>query len=192
MGRSTKLGICGALALTALLSAPVLAQNSATGRLQGLNINNGEPIQIESDKLEVLDAEHKANFIGNVMVKQGTTVMKTAKMVVFYAQDGSGSSATGSGNIDRMEVSGGVYIQSNDQVATGDQGTFDMNTEVVTLSGKQVVLSQGKTALMGCTLTVEMKSGKAEVNACSGGKVQMVIDPKGAPGAQAGSPKPSN
>jgi lipopolysaccharide export system protein LptA len=176
MGSRKKIALCGALALAALLSAPASAQQSATGRLQGLNINNGEPIQIESDKLEVLDAEHKANFIGNVMVKQGTTVMKAAKMVVFYAQDGSGSSATGSGNIDRMEVN---------QVATGDQGTFDMTTEIVTLSGKQVVLSQGKTALMGCTLTVEMKSGKAEVNACSGGKVQMVIDPKGAP-------KPSN
>lgn len=181
----SRFAACGALALAALLSAPALAQQTATGRLQGLSINNGEPIQIESDKLEVLDAEHKANFLGNVMVKQGTTVMKAAKMVVFYAQDGTGSSATGSGNIDRMEVSGGVYIKSNDQVATGDQGTFDMNTEIVTLSGKQVVLSQGKTALMGCTLTVEMKSGKAEVSACSGGKVQMVIDPKGAP-------KPSN
>ena len=78
----------------------MLAQESATGRLQGLSINNGEPIQIESDKLEVLDAEHKANFIGNVNVKQGPTLMKAAKMTVFYAQDGSGSAATGSGNID--------------------------------------------------------------------------------------------
>ena len=56
MGKSSILVICGALALAAAMSGPLLAQETATGRLQGLNINNGEPIQIESDKLEVLDA----------------------------------------------------------------------------------------------------------------------------------------
>ena len=177
MGLSSKIVVCGALALTVAMSGPLFAQEAATGRLQGLNINNGEPIQIESDRLEVLDAEHKANFIGNVNVKQGPTLMKAAKMTVIYAQDGSGSAATGSGNIERMEVSGGVYIKSNDQIATGDMGTFDMNTEHLVLSGKEVVLSQGKTALKGCKLTVDMKSGRAEVNACAGERVMMLINP---------------
>lgn len=174
---SSMFGICGALVFAAAMSGPVLAQETATGRLQGLNINNGEPIQIESDKLEVLDAEHKANFIGNVNVKQGSTLMKAARMTVVYAQDGSGSDATGSGNIQRMEVSGGVYIKSNDQIATGDLGTFDMDTEHLMLTGKEVVLSQGKTALKGCKLTVDMKSGRAEVNACAGERVIMLINP---------------
>ena len=63
-------------------------------------------------------------------------------MTVYYAKDGGGSATTGSANIDRLEVDDKVYIKSDDQVATGDRGTFDMNTEILMLSGKEVVLSR--------------------------------------------------
>ena len=47
-------------------------------------------------------------------------------------------------NIDRLEVDGKVYVKSDNQVATGDSGTFDMKTEMLVLSGKEVVLSEGE------------------------------------------------
>ena len=170
----------------AMLTAPAGAQEgqpqSATGRLQGLSISSGLPIQIESDRLEVIDGESKAVFIGNVNVTQGPTLMKAGKMTVFYANDGKGSAATGSANIDKLEVEEKVYIKSDTQVATGDRGTFDMATEILVLSGKEVVLSEGKNVLVGCKLTVNMKSGRAQVDGCksdtnSSGRVMMSITP---------------
>ena len=62
------------------------------------------------------------------------------------------------------------------QVATGDKGTFDMKTEILTLSGKEVVLSEGSNVLTGCKLTVDMKSGLAQVEGC-GGRVKGLFQP---------------
>ena len=52
-----------------------------------------------------------------------------------------------------------------------------MATEVLVLSGKEVVLSEGKNVLVGCKLTVNMKSGRAQVDACGNGRVMMSITP---------------
>lgn len=173
-----------ALGLLVLAPAPgvVSAQESATtSRLSGLKMSGDEPIQIESDKLEVRESENIAIFSGNVSVTQGPTLLKSGKMTVYYAQ-GGGSAATGSANIERLEVDGKVYVKSDNQVATGDRGTFDMKTEVLVLSGKEVVLSEGPNVLVGCKLTVQMKTGQAQVDGCkqsgSGtGRVMMSITP---------------
>jgi lipopolysaccharide export system protein LptA len=176
------LSACTAIAVLALQAGQLQAQESTTGRLQGLSMSSGLPIQIESDRLEVVDSESKAIFVGNVNVTQGPTLMKAGKMTVYYVGEGKGSATTGSGNIDRLEVEDKVYIKSNAQVATGDRGTFDMSTEILTLSGKEVVLSEGPNVLVGCKLTVNMKSGRAEVDGCKsdankGGRVIMSIKP---------------
>ncbi|WP_394888846.1 LptA/OstA family protein [Mesorhizobium sp. AaZ16] len=171
-----------ALGLLALTAAPgVLSAQESTATRLGLEMSGDEPIQIESDKLEVRESENIAIFSGNVSVTQGPTLLKSGKMTVYYAKDG-GSAATGSANIDRLEVEDKVYVKSDKQVATGDRGTFDMKTEVLVLSGKEVVLSEGPNVLVGCKLTVQMKTGEAQVDGCktgeSGkGRVMMSITP---------------
>jgi lipopolysaccharide export system protein LptA len=183
MGKRRMVSRIGALGVALSLGwvCGAAAQETATGRLQGLSLSSGLPIQIESDRLEVLDAENKAIFAGNVNVSQGPTVLKAGKMIVYYAAQGGGSAATGSSNIERLEVEDKVYIKSNSQVATGDAGTFDMASEILTLSGKEVVLSEGENVLVGCKLTVDMKSGRAQVEGCgsggSSGRVMMSIQP---------------
>ncbi|MCF6100779.1 LptA/OstA family protein [Mesorhizobium muleiense] len=174
-----------ALGLT-LAAAPALAQSRTTSQLSGLKLSGDKPIQIESDKLEVRQADSVAVFTGNVNVVQGPTLLKAGKMTVYYVKDpdaaakgeqASGAAMTGSADIDRLEVANKVYIKSDDQVATGDSGTFDMKTEVLVLSGSKVVLSQGDNVLVGCKLTVQMKSGLAQVDPCGGGRVMMSITP---------------
>ena len=169
-------------ALLLLGLVPSLAQSTSQS---GLKLSGDKPIQIESDKLEVRQAENVAIFTGNVSVVQGPTLMKAGKMTVYYVKDpnaaakgteAAGAAMTGSANIDHLEVSGKVYIKSNDQVATGDNGTFDMKTQVLVLSGKEVVLSQGPNVLKGCKLTVQMKTGLANVDGC-GGRVIMSMTP---------------
>lgn len=165
----------------ALGATGAFAQDSQS-RLSGLKLSGDQPIQIESDKLEVREAENLAIFTGNVSVTQGPTVMKSGKMIVYYLKDQGGSAATGSANIDRLEVDDKVYVKSDKQVATGDRGTFDMKTEVLVLSGNEVVLSEGDNVLVGCKLTVQMKTGLAQVDGCSkgannNGRVMMSITP---------------
>lgn len=158
---------------------------AAQGQLSGLKLSGDQPIQIESDKLEVKEQDNVAIFTGNVNVKQGNSLLKSGRMTVYYANEG-GSAATGSANIDRLVVDDKVYLQSENQIATGDRGTFDMKTEVLELTGKEVVLSEGSNVLVGCKLTVQMKTGHAVVTGCGagggsgGGRVMMSITPSSA------------
>jgi lipopolysaccharide export system protein LptA len=160
----------------AVAAVPAAAQTTTQGRLSGLKMSGNEPIQIESDRLEVREKENIAIFSGNVSVVQGPTLLKAGKLTVYYAKDGGGSAATGSAAIDRLQVDGKVYVKSDNQVATGDNGTFDMKTEILVLSGKEVVLSEGTNVLVGCKLTVDMKTGLANVEGC-GGRVKGLFQP---------------
>lgn len=158
------------------------AQESPSGRLSSLSLSGNEPISIESDRLDVIEAESKAIFLGNVNVVQGPTQLKAGKLTVYYVKNDGGSAATGTSQIDHLEVDEKVYIKSDQQEATGDRGTFDMKTEILILSGKQVVLSEGANVLVGCKLTVNMKTSRAQVEGCQkgeagSGRVQMSITP---------------
>lgn len=166
--------------LVGLMAAAAAQEGSS--RLTGIKLSGDEPIQIESDRLEVRDNERRAIFSGNVSVVQGKTLLKSGRMIVYYAKDG-GSVATGSSDIERLEVDGKVYVKSEAQVATGDRGTFDMKSEVLVLSGEKVVLTEGDNIIVGCKLTVQMKSGKARFDGCDGqtretGRIIMQITPK--------------
>ncbi|RLQ86902.1 LptA/OstA family protein [Notoacmeibacter ruber] len=146
-----------------------------------------KPIQIESDQLEVFDQENTAIFTGNVVVVQGPTQMRSNFMKVFYSDkkeqpsqgEAKPASTTGqnSSDIDRIEVGGKVYVNSGTQTATGDEGSFDMRANVLRLTGKEVVLSDGGNVLTGCALTVQTETGKARLEACGGNRVRMVISP---------------
>ncbi|BCM21703.1 LptA/OstA family protein [Mesorhizobium sp. J8] len=195
MRRSKSAWLAGAASgLLFLATAHSFAQSSATSQMSGLKLSGDQPIQIESDKLEVRQAESMAIFSGNVTVNQGPTLLKAGKMTVYYVKDANagksaaaGASAmTGAANIDHLEVENKVYVKSNDQIATGDSGTFDMKTQVLVLKGKEVVLSQGDNVLKGCKLTVQMKSGLANVDGC-GGRVMMSFTPQKQGAAQQGA-----
>ena len=53
-----------------------------------------------------------------------------------------------------------------------------MKTEVLVLSGKKWCCREGTNVLVGCKLTVQMKTGLAQVDACGGQRpCQMSITP---------------
>jgi lipopolysaccharide export system protein LptA len=73
-----------------------------------------------------------------------------------------------------------VYVRSATQVATGDRGSFDMRTEILELSGDEVVLTEGDNVIVGCKLTVQMATGRAQLDGCGGrggNRVKMLLQP---------------
>lgn len=180
--RSTR--ICIGLCLGLALAASTAAAQEQSSSFTGLQLQGDKPIQIESDKLEVRDNESIAIFTGNVSVVQGDTLLKSGKMTVHYKKkqgaDSASAAMPGGGNIERMEVDGKVYVKSKTQVATGDRGTFDMATEIMTLTGEEVVLTEGQNVIVGCKLTVEMKTGAAKLDGCGKGtgRVKMLLTPQ--------------
>src|SRR5690606_11525093 len=172
--------IC-AMSLMVLAASAALGQETGAGRMTGLRLSGNQPIQIESDRLEIRDKERVAVFSGNVSVAQGETQVKAGRMVVHYSS-GGGPVAGGGAAIERLEADGKVYVRSRDQVATGDRGTFDMRSEVLVMTGSKVVLSEGDNVIVGCKLTVEMRSGQARFEGCGdrsseSGRIIMQLTP---------------
>ena len=68
----------------------------------------------------------------------------------------------------RLEAEGGVFVTSKDQTAKGDAASFDMNKEIMVMTGREVVLSQGPNVVVGNKLTVNLKTGQANLTAAKG------------------------
>ncbi|MCL7997147.1 LPS ABC transporter substrate-binding protein LptA [Brucella sp. 21LCYQ03] len=189
MTRTLRMGFA-ALAL-GLLVAPnsASAQDSQQVPFGSLKLSGGkDPIKIDADKLEMLDKEGRAIFTGNVSVVQGDALLKSGKMVVFYNKDAQGEGGQSAGGtaglsgsgIDRLEISGKVYLKSGTQIATGDTGTYDGKSQVMVLQGSKVVLTDGDNVATGCKLTAHMDTGKAFLESCKGqskGRVSIIMAP---------------
>lgn len=166
------------VAATAVPAATVAAQETES-RMTGLSLSSDEPIQIESDLLQINEETSQATFTGNVKVVQGDTVLQAGEMIVHYAQDG-GSVASGTADISEIDLFKKVLIQSGNQTATADTGNFDMASEVLVLSGEKVILTEAENVFIGCKLTVYMQNGQARLESC-GRRVMIQLDPKSRP-----------
>ena len=156
---------------------PAFAQD-ASQAFRGFSSTSNDPIQIEADRLEVRDQEKIAVYKGNVRVRQGETLLKTAELRVHYTGDATGG-APGSG-VDRIETGGHVTVRSGNQTASGDKAVFEMARDLVTLTGN-VILTEGDDVVRGSRLVVDLKARKANmyggVSTSGGTRVQTVINP---------------
>lgn len=149
--------------LVALAAVPAARAQLSGG---GFGLSGEGPVQVDGDRLEVLEERGLAIFEGNVRVVQGETVLRTGRLVIHYAREGGGAASAGS-RIDRLEASGGVNIQAGNRVATGETGTYDMDDQVLTLSGRRVTLSEDGNVATGCRLTVDMRANRSRLEACA-------------------------
>lgn len=177
---------CALIAHDAVFAAPTNSQSQS-----GFGTSSREPIQIDADSLEVLDQEQRAIYQGNVIVKQGQTTMKAAKVVVYYDRRGTtplGAKAAAAPKTDsnentalrKVEAEGGVAVFSQDQVATGDRAVYDRTTDIVTMTGN-VTLSKGKNVTRGQRLVFNVGTGVATMAAGAGGRVSSSFAPSEEP-----------
>ena len=142
----------------------VHAQTLADG-LSGFSQQSDDPIEIEADNLEVLDAERVAIFRGNVEVVQGTATLTTRELRVHYESSDDGSiGPTSNQGLRLLEALGDVEIRSEDQYASGNEAQFDFIAEVITLTGS-VLLQQGDNLVRGQRLTIDLTTRESRLDA---------------------------
>lgn len=168
----------GCLVAVLALGITALSAQTFSNAFAGFGSNDDEPIQIEAAELQVEDKNNLAIFTGNVVVTQGETQLKTHRLKVFY--DGQASGAVQQ-SISRLEASGKVFVSSQDQVATGDEASFDMKKDLMIMTGEKVVLSQGPNVVVGNKLTVNLTTGQADLQAApkqgKSGRIKMLLQP---------------
>lgn len=189
MKLNPSLRISPASKLVLLLFLAVLGAAPRAGAQTGLQpqtqLNNGGPINIAADNLEVNELERVLIFAGNVVARQGGLTLSCNWMKVAYSnrpQAGNSSNGEpGAGNlldsgdqaIDRIDCQGAVQISQNDQVAVGDQAVYlARNTpRRIVLTGN-ARLWQGKDYLSGHQVTYYLDEGRSVVEGADGQRVR--------------------
>lgn len=153
--------ICLALAALAMTAAAAEAQ---IGR-------QGGPMDITSDRLEVIDAESRAVFTGNVDAAQGDTRLRADVVDVYFDRNSRAATpASGFGEVQRVIATGDVFYVTPDEVARGDRAVYQITTETITMTGN-VVLTRGENVITGSCLIADLVTGRSQVNPpqCSDG-----------------------
>jgi lipopolysaccharide export system protein LptA len=148
------------LVLRRLLAAAIFAGLPAVLAAQGTSVAFGAfthdsklPVEVTADSLSVDQADGSAVFQGNVVIGQGEMRITAGRVKVIYA---NGSDATG--EIDRLEASGGVTLVSGAEAAEARDAVYSIDAGTIVMTG-DVLLTQGRNALSSQKLTVNLNSG---------------------------------
>lgn len=147
-----------------LVAPPAAAQEVAFG---GMRADTSAPVEIASDRLEVDQGDGRAVFSGNVVIGQGQMRLAAERVTVEYA-DGDQS------RIRSLRAEGKVTLVSGADAAEAAEAVYEVESGNVSLSG-DVVLTQGDNVLTGDRMTVDLASGRAQVD----GRVRSVLQPGG-------------
>ncbi len=166
--------LAAAIALAALSAPPARAQS--TGDLfSGFQAKSTDPVQIDADTLDYREEgkQRISVFSGGVVVKRGKTTLKASTIKVYSNKEQTAKNDA----FTRIEASGPVYVNSEDQTLTGDAAVVDMTTQLITLTGN-VVLKRGTTDVAkGHILVVNLKTGAAKFQNAPGKRLQILIQP---------------
>ena len=130
-------------------------------------------VEVEADQMEIIDAEHKTIFTGNVISTRPSETIKSDQMVVTTADvkqpDGSMKSVT-----DKVNATGGVTIKTKSQIITGAAAIFNVQANTLEVMGN-VHVTQGESKLTGEKLSVDLNTNHLQM---SGGRVKGSFVPK--------------
>jgi lipopolysaccharide export system protein LptA len=150
------------LAFTAIALLPLgaaQAQGISTSALRGLDTK--APIDVDADRIDVLDQQNQAVFTGNVRVRQANLTLEADRIKIAYsrAQPGRGGDPV----IQRLDADGNVRLATPTERATSRFGIYDVDKRVLTLIGN-VVLTQGTTKVQGNRLTIDLATGRSTLD----------------------------
>ena len=145
-----------ALLLLLAAAAPVAAQSLASSALKGLDTK--APINVDADRIDVLDQDNQAIFAGNVRVTQATMTLDANRIRVSYTRPAKGDPV-----IRRLDADGNVRLTTPSERATARFGIYDVDQRLLSMVG-DVVLIRGATRIAGNRLTIDLASGRSTLD----------------------------
>lgn len=123
--------------------------------------DSGAPVNYAADRIELQDRQQRVVLSGNVDIDQGGLKLKAARTTVAYTN-------AGSVKIQRIDATGGVFVQRGGETARGDVAIYDFNRRVITMAGNVALRRNGDT-LNGGRLVIDLASGISSVDGRAGG-----------------------
>ena len=159
-----------------LLSSPLVAEEQT----QEKAANAGDDqIQIVADKLITNNEEKFAEFSGDVHTRQGTFVITSDRLRIYYQTDpdAAGDQAGRDESIKQVVASGNVQVSNGKYTAETDRVEYDLETQVVVLIGENSTLKSNRNTLSGSKITVDRKTGQMKVESHPQKRVKAVFYP---------------
>lgn len=139
------------------LGSAAVAQPLGSSALNRLD--SKAPIDVDADRIEVLDSERQAVFTGNVHVRQADLSIEAARIRVNYEHGANGGDPV----IQRLDADGNVRLISPTERATARFGIYDVPRRILTLIG-DVKLNQGGNNISGNRLTIDLETGRSTMD----------------------------
>lgn len=149
----------GATAALLSIGGPAAGQG-AVSALRGHDTS--APVDVAADRLEVQDRADRAIWSGNVAVRQGNLSLNTSRLTIAYSNSGGIE-------IERLDASGGVVVQSPSETARGRFAIYDLRNRLITMLGN-VTLTRGQSHVTGERLVLDLDSGRAVMDGGAGAR----------------------
>lgn len=175
--------VLAALIVAGAVGGPAYAQVSLDK-----NRSSNQPININSDTLEVQQDKQLAIFRGKVDAAQGDTRLRSDELYVYYrdrqkdaaaGQKKAAAPAAGgpdASSITRIEAKGNVFVSTTAERGQGDFGVYDVEKKVITLTGN-VLLTNDRGTVRCAKAVMYQDSGRSTCEPVAGGRVQGVFMP---------------
>ncbi len=135
-----------------LLLILLVLQNQDNKSIKDQIKEDKSPVVIKAKNLKIENQSRKATFSEDVVATKSDMVMTCNTLVAYYNE---------SGNIDKFDCIGDVYLKRKEKQATSRKATFDNKKEIITMTGSPYY-TDGENKFWG--EIVEYDIGKDEVN----------------------------
>jgi len=176
-GRIITIIVCLGVLMSVLLQpADVSGQSKQKPRIE-----QDQPIQIVSDRLDAYNEKRMVVFSGNAVATQGARTIRSDRLTLYYKEEKkpagrSTGEAEGTGNLERVEAAGHVTITEGERIVTGDESVFEQDAQKITMTGN-AVMREGKNIVRGDRIVVFLNENRGVVESTENKRVTATIYP---------------
>lgn len=161
-----------------LIASIMFFQTGMTmGQESGQHVPDDKKITITSDLLITDNDSGFAEFSGNVRAMQGTTVISSDRLKVFYVDDAdSEKKITGGAEaIEKIVAIGNVNINFEDKKALSNEAEYTIATRTLVLSGPDSKVITDNESISGSVITFYRDSGRIKVEGGKNVRVEAIF-----------------
>lgn len=135
-------------------------------------INKNQPLNITSNKVEIIRNKGEIIFIGDVIATQDEFTLYADKMTVKYNE-----SKDQKVNIDNIKATKNVKFVNQAIVATGDEGTYDVKKNIITMK-KNIKATEKGITVYADEFSYDVNTGKTNIigNKQQNERVVIILD----------------
>jgi lipopolysaccharide export system protein LptA len=134
-------------------------------------------IHVTSDMLTSDNEAGFAEFSGNVRAAQGTTIIHSDRLRIYYKKGGKSapSLSSGTGAVEKIVATGNVKINFDDKTAVSEMAEYMTETQVVILSGENTKVTTADESISGAKITLYRADGRVKVESGKGKRVEAIL-----------------